>query len=61
MDGLKNSGVNGYDIANAICGLLSIGLTIASVITGTKANNVRFNYWSNKWNQVQTPNSKIKN
>lgn len=49
---VKNSGVNGYDIANAICGLLTIGLTIASVITGTKANNIRFNYWNNKWNSI---------
>ena len=57
----KNSGVNGYDIANAICGILTIGLTIASVITGTKANNIRFNYWNNKWSQVQANQPTPKN
>lgn len=58
MLNLRNNGVNGYDIANAVCGLLTVALTIASVITGTKANNIRFNDWTNKWNSMTPPTPK---
>lgn len=58
MFNMKNNGVNGYDIATAVITIATAIAGIAAVVTGTKANNIRFNQWSNKWNSVTPPTPK---
>lgn len=55
---MKNNGVNGYDIATAVIGILTAVAGIAAVITGTKANNIRYNDWTQKWNNITPPTPK---
>ena len=55
MANMRNYGVNGYDIATAVITILTAVAGIASVITGTKANNIRLNQWTKAWNKVTPP------
>ena len=42
---MKNSGLNGFDIAQAVVGVVTVGLTLASIVLGHKGSQVRFDQY----------------
>jgi hypothetical protein len=52
---MKNSGLNGFDIAQAVVGVTTVVLTVASIILGHKGNMVRLDQYQIRMNNMQNP------
>lgn len=52
---MNNSGLNKYDIAQAIVGIITVGLTLTSIILGHKGQTVRFDQYQNTFNNFNKP------
>ena len=52
---MKNSGLNGFDIAQAVVGVTTVVLTVASIILGHKGNMVRLDQYQMRMNNMQNP------
>ena len=49
---IKNSGLNGYDIAQAVVGFITVGLTLASIVLGHKGSQVRFDQYQTQFRNL---------